>query len=303
MEDREEKMKIILYHLTKLFYYTTTLLLVVSCSSKPPLVEKKFGTDAHMHIHSPEGNDDLQFTGDRALLALDSIDLKRGIVIGQGYHKGFSKEKARGENHFVAQEVKKYFSLLTGACAINPLVPWAIEEMHHCHDEDLKLIKLHTVASGMDLRKPDHLEHLKTILAEAQKFHKTVLIHGHFWKKMGDEKQNEAEILLRTLEQYPQLNIIIGHLLGKDYGLLADFHHPQFFVEISGAPLQARKKEDKEKMAELIRKVGVEKFIFGSDWPVFHPAEMLKALKELPLTAEEIEQITYTNAEKLNYLF
>lgn len=289
--------------LIKLFY-STTLLILFSCSSKTVVIEKKFGTDAHLHIHDPqESADDIQFTGDRALLAIDSIDLKRGIVLSMAYNKGVSKEKARKENHFVAQEVKKYFSIFTGACGINPMVPWAMEELHACHDEDLKLVKLHTVASGMDLKKTDDLNHLKIILEEADKFHKTILIHGHFFKKMFNDKQNEADILLRTLEQYPHLNIIIGHMLGRDYELLAGFHHPQFFVEISGLPMWVRKADEREKLVGVMRTVGIDKFIFGSDWPVFHPAEMLKALKELPLTAEEINQIQFTNAEKLNYLF
>lgn len=297
MEALEEKMKIILLTLTKLFCSTTLLLIVVSCSSKPPLVEKKFSTDAHMHIHSPDGNDDLQFTGDRARLALDSIDLKRGIVLSQAYFKGVTKAKARKENHYVAQETKQYSTYLAGACALNPMVPWVMEELLNCHKDELKLIKLHTVAAGMDLRIGKELNHLKTILEEAQKLNKTVLIHGNF------TKPNEAEILLRTLEQYPKLNIIIGHLLGKDYELLAGFHHPQYFVEISGAPFAAKKSEEKEKLVGLMRRVGMEKFIFGSDWPVFHPAEMLKSLKKLPLNTVELDQILYTNAEKLNFLF
>jgi len=52
-----------------------------------------------------------------------------------------------------------------------------------------------------------------------------------------------------------------------------------------------------------MRSVGIEKFIFGSDWPVIHPAETLKAFKMLPLTDNEKNAILFSNAEKLNDLF
>lgn len=52
-----------------------------------------------------------------------------------------------------------------------------------------------------------------------------------------------------------------------------------------------------------IRKVGIRHFVFGSDWPVIHPAETLKALRALPLSEEELAAILYRNAEQLDDLF
>lgn len=297
----EEKMNI-KHNLLKLICSTTTLLLVLSCSHRPPLVEKKFATDAHLHIHTSQGNDDMQFTGDRALLAINSIDLNRGILLSMGYHKGVTPEKTRKENSYVAQEVKKNPHLFSGGCAINPMVSWSLQEIALCHEEGLKLIKLHTVASGMNLNIKKDLDQLKIILAEAQTKQKTVLIHGHFFNKIKDQ-ENEANILLRTLELYPELKIIIGHLLGRDFALLQNFKHQKFLVEISALPFFVKNNEQKADLVKLIHQVGIEKFIFGSDWPVLHPAEMLKSLKELPLTENEINQIAYTNAQALNYLF
>lgn len=41
-----------------------------------------------MHIYKPDGiPDDVQFTGDRALLAADSIDLSRAVVIYESFKK------------------------------------------------------------------------------------------------------------------------------------------------------------------------------------------------------------------------
>ncbi|MDH4265780.1 MAG: amidohydrolase, partial [Deltaproteobacteria bacterium] len=51
--------------------------------------------------------------------------------------------------------------------------------------------------------------------------------------------------------------------------------------------------------AALIRKLGVHRVLFGSDWPWFDPMAALEQMVGLDLTNEEKESILGKNAQKL----
>lgn len=244
--------------------------------------------------------DDMEFNANRALFAADSIGLKRAIVLSNAYSKMSYKDYARTQNSFVAKEVAKNRAQLAGACAVNPLSDWARDEIIKCHQDGLRVLKLHTMASGMDLKNKSHQKILKDLLTHAEKLQYTVLVHGNF---PNAKRGNEAEILLQILSQFPQTRFIIGHLLGMEYEHLKNFKHPKFLVEVSVVPVWMKTPEQKKNLVSVMRQVGMEKFVFGSDWPVIHPAEMLKAIQELPLSGSEAEGIVYKNARALDDLF
>ncbi len=275
------------------------LLLLASCTliTRPEI--HPFATDAHMHIHTP-GEDDLQFTGERALFAALTAEQRRAIVLSSGYQPHMTAMNARKENAFVATEVKKLPTRLAGACAVNPMKEWAVVEMQKCSDDGLRVLKLHTMASGLKLREPADLTRLQSILIEAERLQMTVLIHGNFPEaSRGDEGLQ----LLRELEKFPRTRFILGHLWGREFRWLESFKHPNFLVEVSVAPVWMKLPESREHLVKTMRKVGMKKFIFGSDWPVFHPSEMVMALKALPLKEDEYKAIMFTNARALDDLF
>lgn len=54
-----------------------------------------------------------------------------------------------------------------------------------------------------------------------------------------------------------------------------------------------------EQCTRIIRNHGAERILFGSDSPWENPADTYVYLKSLPLTEEELAQITYRNAQRL----
>jgi predicted TIM-barrel fold metal-dependent hydrolase len=252
-----------------------------------------------MHIHTP-GEDDLQFTGERALFAALTAEQRRAIVLSSGYQPQMTAENARKENAFVAAEVKKLPTRLAGACAVNPLKEWAMTELKQCREDGLRVLKLRTMASGLKLQDEAHKLKLREILSEAERLQMTVLIHGHFPEaSRGDEGLQ----ILRELEKYPKIRFILGHLWGREFRWLEGFEHPNFVVEVSATPILLKLPESREQLAKTMRKVGMKKFVFGSDWPVFHPSEMVMALKALPLKENEYKAIMFQNARALDDLF
>jgi len=254
-----------------------------------------------MHIYKPgEVYDDVQFTGDRALLAADSIDLSRAVVISKAYSQGISEDFARIENDYVLSEARKHAGRLAAACAVNPSQAWAEKEALRCAGQGGKILKLHLMAAGLDLRKNDHYQRIIRFIKNIQKLNFTILLHANYPRATrGDEIQR----IVQLINEFPQIRWMIGHSFGREHSELNSINHQNFFVEISIVPFWCKTVEERRNFVETIRKVGVEKFVFGSDWPVLHPAEMKKAFDKLPLTESEKKRILWENGIKLDDLF
>ena len=54
-----------------------------------------------------------------------------------------------------------------------------------------------------------------------------------------------------------------------------------------------------EKAMQMIEKHGVEKFLFGTDYPMWNHKEELERFSKLPLSEEEKQMILYKNASNL----
>ncbi|MES2769822.1 MAG: TatD family hydrolase [Bdellovibrionota bacterium] len=259
------------------------------------------GTDTHMHVQGPKPEfGDMDYGAGRALFAVESSGLNRAIIISNGYYSAITEKEAQTENTYIAVETKKNPKRLVGACSINPKTSWAAQELKRCKNSGLKVLKLHLVASGIDLKNKKDIESLQNILklAEEEKF--TVLVHGNY---PFETRDTEIAIFIKTINDFSKVKFIIAHAMGKDFEHLIKINNPNVLFEISAIVVQRIKSDRKQEFVNTIRKIGIDKFLFGSDWPVIHPSETIYALKQFPFSEEELKKITITNASQLNYLF
>ena len=156
------------------------------------------------------------------------------------------------------------------------------------------------MASGLDLRKESDYEIAKSALRNAELYHFTVIVHTNYPQS---SRPGEIEKLKKLIEEFPNTRWIIGHLFAREFEALESLKHPNYFVEISVVPIWMKTEEQRTNLVRVMRSVGIEHFIFGSDWPVIHPAETLKAFDLLPLNKKEKNDVLYSNAKKLNNLF
>jgi len=56
---------------------------------------------------------------------------------------------------------------------------------------------------------------------------------------------------------------------------------------------------DPAREVELFRKHGVDKILFGTDWPWSNPVQERRKLEQLDLTSEELEMILGANAANI----
>ncbi len=273
------------------------IFLQFSCST----VNKSKGTDFHIHVGKPPKQqvDDVTFDAKRSLLAIDSIDLSRALIISRGYQKHKTQEEVIAENNYVLDMQKEFPNKFSGACGISVTHLWAQEEVHRCINKGFKVFKFHFMADSLDLTKRSSLKKVYDLLNIISDTKLSILVHAAYPKS----KQTQSLALLELINRYPQITWIIGHFYGRDFKLLSSIKHDNYFVETSVLPLWIKKKSDRETLVNFMRALGLNKFVFGSDWPVIHPAETLKGLKNLGLSKSELNKILYKNPLALDKLF
>jgi predicted TIM-barrel fold metal-dependent hydrolase len=100
--------------------------------------------------------------------------------------------------------------------------------------------------------------------------------------------------LARVLDAFPRLTAVAAHFGGWSlFDIALDHLHSRFcyFDVSSSLPFLG-----KRRALELIRVYGAERFLFGSDYPMWNPAACLREFLELDLSGGEQDKILYQNA-------
>ena len=104
----------------------------------------------------------------------------------------------------------------------------------------------------------------------------------------------------RVLDMFPRLTFIAAHFGGWSLADLAleylkDSH---CYFDCSSSMMYIGQKRS----AELIREYGAERFLFGSDYPMWSPKDELERFRSLDISEEEKEMILTHNPEKVLHL-
>lgn len=116
---------------------------------------------------------------------------------------------------------------------------------------------------------------------------------------MGDEHRDHSspERLARILDRFPDLVLIGAHLGGYlrwDESLKLLAGRNLYFDTSSSLEFM-----EPDHAVELIRRHGVERVLFGTDYPMWLYEDELERFDRLKLSAEEQEQVLYRNAAAL----
>ena len=273
--------------------------------------------DHHIHLASadlcrlvgeclPSNHPPAVYASD-AVSALDEAHVSKGIILSCAYLYGLPSlhltsreiaERTRRENEFTAAEVAKYPTRLVGFLSVNPLQNSAIEEIRHWRGSHVLIgLKLHFTASAVHIRSAAKRRQVARVLAEAALEHIPIVIH------IGGGKvdASDAELFIRDVlpsagESWVQIAHAGGGLPlhdGDHVGVLRTFadhivrddratRHVLFDLSFVPAP-----GEDAAPLTQQIRRIGIKRFLFGSDFNVLTLPEEIKNLDRLGLTKEE----------------
>lgn len=225
--------------------------------------------------------------------------------------------RVRAENDHVVREAARYGGRAVAFCGVNFLRPYAWEEILRCRREHgAPGIKLHLASAETDLRNAEHLNALARIAAWADSEHVALLLHFDPQRR-GLEVHDVEHFIKIVLEPYPQLKILIAHLGGSGgYGAwtqsvfrcFTDWlaraqqrgeERPGVFFDVSAVILKKESEGVPPTTAEQaaafvadLRRAGLQRIVFGSDYPVFDPHRYARLLGEKTnLNATELAQI------------
>lgn len=175
-----------------------------------------------------------------------------------------------------------------------------LAELERCLSLGARGIKLHPAAQRFfptDRR-------LFPVYERAQELGLPITFHsGPFTLGPNEGDYAHPRNFAGLLTAFPRLRVVLAHLgfgAYRDAEALAR-QFPGLWFDCCGLinGTEPRPPLDDEEAAALIRSVGVERVMFGSDYPWFDPARDTERIARLPLTEAEKRAVLHDNAARL----
>ncbi len=234
------------------------------------------------------------------------------------------RAKIEAEHDFLVSCVRQHPNRMVGMISINPLKSYALEELARVGRlPEILGVKLHLPACGLQLGNPEHLAALRRVFEWCVENERSVLIHVF----SGDEPLDWTARFWTLMEDFPSLEIIVAHIgcsggFGRYGEAILDGwhervqHQPQFrespiYFDLSGAILSEEtdglpptSDEQIKKLALEIQRVGPNKFLLATDYPVFTRQQFDQILtKQLGLSPEQQRAIEQNTTPRLRRHF
>jgi len=119
----------------------------------------------------------------------------------------------------------------------------------------------------------------------------------------GESKFGEPERWIPVLEEFNDLKLILAHIGGGSWDKaieLADkFPQVMFDTAISISYIESPTTLDDEEAVDMIRTIGAERILFGSDYPWINPARDIERIRSLNISEDDKKLILCENAARL----
>lgn len=191
-------------------------------------------------------------------------------------------------NEFISAECRKHPEFV-GFGTIHAGCERPLEEIEQMQKLGLRGIKIHPDTQQFCMDD----ERMFPVYDAAQEKGLPILIH------CGDYRYDYSHPrrLTRILDLFPHLTVIAAHFGGWSvFDLAVEYlKDRQCFLDTSSSiPMIGH-----QRAAELIYLYGVERIVYGTDFPMWNPRAELESFFEIPLGDDEREKILYGNAAKI----
>lgn len=229
--------------------------------------------------------------------AMDENHVDKSVVFGFPW---LNSETLKRHNDYIMEVVARYSRRLIGMGCLNPAKTDAVVEAERCIEGGLAGIgELAFYQSGID---EFALNQLAPIMQLCRNRQVPVLIHtnepiGHHYP--GKTPLSLAQIY-RLIKRFPKNKIVLAHWGGGVffYTLLKKEvrnHLKNVYVDTAASPYLY----DPLIYELAIKLIGVDKILFGSDYPLLPPSRYFDELEEAGLTASQVDHICGVNARLL----
>jgi hypothetical protein len=231
------------------------------------------------------------------LAAMDENGIDKSVIFGFPWQ---TAELFRRHNDFIMDTVQRHPNRLIGFGCFDPGNMEAAREAERCLDGGLAGIgELAFYRSGIET---ESIEQLAPVMDLCRERGRPVLIHtnepvGHVYP--GKTPNTLAQIY-RMVERFPANAIVLAHWGGGLFFfslLKRDVKHRLRNVYFDTAASPFLYEATIYRIA--IQVAGIDKILFGSDFPLIQPARYFKELQAAGLSDAERQQLCGTNASRL----
>jgi uncharacterized protein len=261
--------------------------------------------------------------GDELIAMLDRHGIRYAAVLSLGYmyaipELDFDDEyaKVRHENDFVAEQARHHPDRLVAFCGISPIAAYALEEIDRCATMRVTGIKMHMANSDVDLRDEDQIRAVAEVFRRANELGLAIVIHlrprGH-----GYGAGIVDTFLTRILPNAPDVPVQLAHLGaggGTDRATLRAVErfaesleaHDNLWFDVSAAFFRPHDvasdwvgrstlRQNRWAAARIIKTLGPERILFGSDWDSMRFEQTLRPLRRLRYLDESDLRTIFNN--------
>ena len=225
-------------------------------------------------------------TVDRLLEAGDEAGISKFIV----HSVATGARQVQSVNDFISETVKAHPDRFVGFGTIHADYEDKCTEIERMISLGLSGVKIHPDSQYFYVDDPRMFE-----VYEAIEGRLPILVH------CGDYRYDydSPERVRRVLDAFPKLTFIAAHFGGWSVQDLAAEYllDTGCYLDCSSSMMYLGAKRSKE----LIRMYGAERFLFGSDYPMWNPGSELDRLRSLGLTEREMKLMLHDNAEHILY--
>ena len=199
-----------------------------------------------------------------------------------------TKEQVDGINTFIISECRKNPTFL-GFAALHPETENYIEVLDFAQENGLRGVKFHSDFQRCNIDD----KRAYPMYKEMAKRNMPVLFH------MGDNRYDFSSPLRlkRLMHDIPDLKVMAAHFGGYqrwDEALTLEKSENLYFDTSSALPFM-----EKETVYKFFEKFGDDRFLFGTDFPMWNAEEELERFLSLNLGEETNEKVLSKNFEKL----
>jgi hypothetical protein len=273
--------------------------------------------DFHTHIFSPKIKENRAFyaekdpcfgllyadpkariaTAEDLIASMDENEIDISVVLNTAWT---SYKLCRETNDYIIESVSRYSKRLVGFGTIQ------------LNDEEKALLEIERCAQGGlrgigELRSDDQKvdfgdkDTMAPLVQSAKKHNLIILTHssepvGHIYSGKG---KITPDVLYRFISNFPDALLVCAHLGGglPFYALMPEVAKAleKVFFDTAAVPYLYQEKI----FDHLVKLVGAEKILLGSDYPLIKQGRMVKYIRSLDLTEEAKSMILGENAIKL----
>ena len=215
---------------------------------------------------------------------MDRLGIRACIV---AHHTAIGPDFRYG-NDEVLKAMTDFPGRIHGYATVNPnYQDEVVPELDRCISAGMIGIKIHPDAHGCPVDSPKY-----TPVWEYANEHKLPLL-SHTWTSGN----NAVKTLEKLAEKYPNVSILLAHSgfgsEGADQSIEAAVKYPNIYPELAGSVIIYGTLE------RMVRRIGADRIIFGTDMPFLDPRSQLGRVAFAKISDDEKRQILGLNAKRI----